>query len=424
MGNYCIKGQICYSKTPSEIRAVKDGYVVCLEGKSAGVFETLPEKYKHLEIKDFGNQIIIPGLTDAHVHAPQFEFRTLGMDLELLDWLNTCTFPTESKYADIQHADLAYSEFVEELTHSPNTRAVIFGTLHVASTELLMDKLEQSGHITMVGKVNMDRNSIEDLQEESAEASAKATLDWLEGIQGKYRRTYPIITPRFIPTCSDDLMCKLKDISDKYQLPVQSHLSENPGEIEWVQELVPKSKFYGDAYHKFGLFGEGAKTMMAHCVWSNDAEMELMKKNNVYVAHCPSSNIHLSSGIAPVRKFLEKGLHVALGSDIAGGSHTSILRAIADAIQVSKLYWRHVDQNDKPLTLAEAFYLGTIGGGSFFGKAGSFEEDYDFDAVVLNDENILPQRPDFTLLDRLTRLIYLSDNRNITGKFVRGKQIL
>jgi len=423
--NFVLKGQICYSVSPTEIKTIENGYIVCVDGKSRGVFEKLPSNYQNLTIKDFGDHLIIPGLTDAHVHAPQFEFRTLGMDLELLDWLNTHTFPTESKYADVEYANRAYQQFVKELVTTPNTRAIIFGTLHVPATITLMNQLEASGHVTLVGKVNMDRNGFETLEEENAENSILKTVEWLESIQGKYQRTMPIITPRFIPCCTDQLTKRLGKLARKYKLPVQSHLSENLNEVAWVKELAPESKFYGDAYDRLGLFGDDIQTIMAHCVWSSEEEIALMKDRNVFVAHCPSSNTHLSSGIAPIRKFMNNGLNIALGSDIAGGTHTSILRAMADAIQVSKLYWRYIDQNDKPLTIEEAFYLGTIGGGSFFGKVGSFAEGYEFDAVVLgSDENILPQRPELTLLERLTRCIYLGDNQNVAAKFVRGQQIV
>ena len=148
-----------------------------------------------------------------------------------------------------------------------------------------------------------------------------------------------------------------------------------------------------------------------------------MKKQGVYVAHCPQSNTNLSSGIAPARHYLEAGLHVGLGSDIAGGTSLSILRAMADAIQVSKLYWRLVDSSAKPLTLEEAFYLGTEGGGSFFGKVGSFREGYEFDAVVLDDAS-LDHPQELSVRARLERAAYLADDRNLTAKFVAGQKIL
>ena len=161
---------------------------------------------------------------------------------------------------------------------------------------------------------------------------------------------------------------------------------------------------------------------MAHCVYSSDAELSLMKTRGVFIAHCPQSNTNLSSGIAPIRHYLEEGLHIGLGTDIAGGHSLSMLRAIADAIQVSKLRWRLVDDSQKPLSLEEAFYMATMGGGAFFGKVGTFAEDYEFDAVILSDEQI-PCPHSLTPLERLERLIYLSDDRCITGKYVSGNKI-
>ena len=217
-------------------------------------------------------------------------------------------------------------------------------------------------------------------------------------------------------------MRKLKEVQKKYDLPVQSHLSENQGEIAWVQELCPESRFYGDAYDQFGLFGGDVKTIMAHCVSSTEEEIELMRERGVYVAHCPESNTNLSSGVAPVRTYLDKGVNVGLGSDVAGGSKESIFYAMAHAVQVSKLRWRLQDTSLKPLTVEEAFYLGTMGGGSFFGKVGSFMEGYEFDALILDDSDIRHPQP-LSLKERLERFIYLSDERHIKGKIVAGNRI-
>ena len=420
---FALKGTICYSISPQELSITPNSYLICSQGKCAGIFPVLPEKYRGIPCTDYKDDLIIPGLTDLHVHAPQYTFRASGMDLELLDWLNTYAFPQEARYENLEFARSAYSIFAEDMKKSPNTRACIFGTLHVPATELLMELMDKTGLKTMIGKVNMDRNGSPILQETSAEASAQATVTWIEDTLNRFENTMPILTPRFTPACTDQLMAKLSQIQKKYHLPMQSHLSENLGEIEWVKELCPGTHFYGEAYHQFQLFGGDCPTIMAHCVHSSEEELALMKKQGVYVAHCPQSNTNLSSGIAPARHYLEAGLHIGLGSDIAGGTSLSILRAMADAIQVSKLYWRLVDSSAKPLTLEEAFYLGTEGGGSFFGKVGSFREGYEFDAVILNSSTI-PTPLSLSPKDRLERLVYLSDDRNITGKYVSGRKIL
>lgn len=421
--SFVIKGNICYSKNQKELNIVDGGYLVCVDGISKGVFEMLPEEYRELPLEDCGDKLIIPGLVDLHVHAPQFTYRGLGMDMELLDWLETNTFPEEARYADLSYADRAYDLFVQDVLKGPNTRACIFATVHVPATELLMDKLEASGLNTYVGKVNMDRNCPDYLREKDAAVSAEDTRRWIEETKEKYDHTKPMLTPRFIPSCTDELMNMLGDIQKEYQIPVQSHLSENRKEIAWVQELCPESRFYGDAYDQAGLFGgENCPTLMAHCVHSSDEEIQMMKENGVYVVHCPQSNTNVSSGMAPIRRYLKEGLHVGLGSDVAGGSEISIFRAMVDAIQVSKLRACCVDSSLEQLTVEEAFYLGTLGGGSFFGKVGSFEDGYEFDAVVLDDTNI-PTTLELNTKQRLERLIYFSDDRNVVGKYVNGRKL-
>jgi guanine deaminase len=366
------------------------------------------------------------------MHAPQFAFRGLGMDLELLDWLETRAFPEEAKYHDLEYARRAYGLLAEHLRQGPNTRIVLFATVHAPAALLLMDLLEESGLVCLVGKVNMDRNSPGGLREENAASSLAATREWLSrclsggNAAGCRKNVMPILTPRFIPSCSDALMRGLSEIQKEYGLPVQSHLSENKKEIEWVRQLCPSAEGYGAAYDMFGLFGNGVPTIMAHCVWSDEGEINLMAKRGVYIAHCPQSNTNLSSGIAPVRKFLERGLSVGLGSDVAGGIHTSIFRAMADAIQVSKLR-RSLLGDGAPLTVEEAFHLGTAGGGAFFGKtaggaAGSFEPGYDFDALVIDDAGLAAPF-ELSPRDRLERVIYLSGDRHISAKFARGKRI-
>lgn len=417
-----LKGHICYSIDKDTLCVRENGYLVCEKGKVQGVYEELPEEYSYLPVKDYGDRLIIPGLVDLHVHAPQYTFRGLHMDLELLDWLDENTFPEEAKYEDMAYAKEAYGYFVEDLKKGATTRACIFGTIHTDATVLLMELLEKAGIGAMVGKVNMDRNSPGYLCEKSPEASAQATVEWLEKIKGRFTLVTPILTPRFTPSCSDELMELLQGIQKKYKLPVQSHLSENQGEIAWVKELCPNTGFYGEAYAQFEMFGGDCKTVMAHCVSSSEEELALMKKNQVFIAHCPQSNTNLSSGIAPVRKFLDMGIPTGLGSDVAGGHMTSIFRAMADAVQVSKLRWRLVDDGLKPLTIEEAFYMATMGGGAFFGKLGSFLKGYEFDAVVLDDTN-LPHPQELTVKERLERIIYLSDDRNIYDKYVSGARI-
>lgn len=418
-----LKGNIIFCKEMDHFEICEHGYLLYEGNEIRGVYPVLPEEYKEIEVEDYEDRILIPGLVDLHVHAPQYAFRGLGMDMELLEWLETNTFPEEAKYQNLEYAGNAYQIFTQNLKKSATTRACIFGTIHRDATLLLMDQLEQSGLVTYVGKVNMDRNCPDYLREESAEESGLETVEWIKDVlHRKYQNTMPILTPRFTPSCSDELMENLKKIQLYYQIPVQSHLSENPGEIAWVKELCPWSEFYGDAYDRFGLFGADSRTVMAHCVYSGAEERQRMKENGVFIAHCPESNLNLSSGVAPVRTFLEEGLRVGLGSDVAGGSTENLFQAMALAVQASKMRWRMQDDSLRPLTLEEVFYMGTRGGGEFFGNVGSFEPGFELDAVVLDDTRLLhPQTLDVRA--RLERMIYLADEREVRAKYVRGKEI-
>jgi len=418
--NFIIKGNICYSKSPQELSFFENSYLVCEGGVSRGVFDSIPEQFKSFPVKDYSDKLIFPGLVDLHTHAPQFSFRAFGMDMELLDWLKTYTFPEEIKYEDLNYADKAYDLFVRGLSESATTRACIFATIHLPATVILMEKLEKSSIISYTGLVNMDRNCPDNLSQKSPHNAYASTKGWIESTAERFLNTKPILTPRFIPVCSDDLMKSLKKLQTEYNLPVQSHLSENAEEVKLVEKLSAGFKSYAGAYDKFNLFGsDNVPTIMAHCVWCSEEDKRLLRDNGVYVAHCPASNTNLSSGIAPVRDYLSRGIRVGLGSDIAGGTHLSIFKAMSDAVQVSKLYTRHVDSSLKPLTVNEAFYLGTAGGGSFFGKVGSFEDGFEFDAVVIDDSNIKAPYA-LSLEERLTRAIYLSDEIKIVDKYIRG----
>jgi len=425
MEQFIIRGNILFAPRKDELQVFPRGYAVCRDGVCQGVFRSLSEEYWGIPVTDYGDALIIPGLVDLHTHAPQYAFRGTGMDCELLDWLHRYTFPEEARYVDLDYAARAYGLFAEQMKKSATSRAVIFGTIHREATLLLMDLMEETGIISYVGKVNMDRNAPDELREPSPDASAFDTFGFINhAVRRGYQRTMPILTPRFIPSCSDALLNELSEVRRAYDLPVQSHLSENPEEVALVKRLVPSAAFYGEGYERFGLFGGETRTIMAHCVHSTAEETERLLKNGVWVAHCPNSNMNLGSGIAPVRRYLEKGIRVGLGSDIAAGQTESMFRAMTDAIQVSKMRWRYLDAGAWPISFTESFYLATKGGGSFFGQVGSFEPGYEFDAIVLDDIIVKHPHP-MTLEERLERAVYLGlDRDGISAKYVRGRKVL
>ena len=416
-----IKGNFYDCSAQRELQIRTGSYCIVKDGISQGVFPEIPAKYAGLEVTDYGDMIIMPGLVDLHTHAPQYVFRGMGMDMELLDWLNTYTFPEEARYGSLEFASQTYDIVARDLRNSVTTRALIFGTLHREATILLMEKLEKTGLITYVGKVNMDRNTPEYYIEETAQ-SLSETERFIEDA-GRFENTYSILTPRFIPTCSDELMRGLAEIQKRTGLCMQSHLSENRTEIEWVKTLNPDAKFYGDAYDIFGLFGGECRTVMAHCVSSPDEEIRLMAQRGVFAAHCPNSNANLASGIAPVRKLMDAGVRVGLGSDLAAGHSLNLFDEMVSAVQVSNLRWRYVDDTVKPISITDAFYLATRGGGEFFGKVGSFDNGFEFDAVVIDDSDSAGVRKD-NAEQRFLRSLYLDHECRIFAKYVRGAEIL
>ncbi|MGL6107906.1 amidohydrolase family protein [Romboutsia sp.] len=410
-----LKGNIIFTKSPTEFTIVNNGFIVINSNKVVDVFEELPAEYKDFNIINYGDKLIIPGMNDLHCHAPQFRNLGMSMDKELLPWLNGTTFPEESKYEDLDYATKMYKKFVKDIWKNGTTRIVVFATIHKEASIKLLDLFSESGLGAYVGKVNMDRNCCDELIEDTK----KSLLD-TEDILIKYKDTSivkPIVTPRFIPCCSNELLKGLGELCLKYNIKNQSHMSENLSEIDWVKELHPDTNFYGEAYNKYNLFGQ-TPTLMAHCVYSSLEEVELMRKNNVMAVHCPDSNLNLASGTMPIRKFLDSNVKVGLGSDISGGHSLSIFKSIISSIQLSKLYWVNSNKKYNFLSLSEAFYIATKSGGSFFGKVGSFEKDYDFDALIIDDEDL--NHDNYSLLERLERFIYLGDDRNIIHRYVSG----
>ncbi|HEY8365356.1 MAG TPA: guanine deaminase [Haloplasmataceae bacterium] len=417
---YAVKGNIIYACEFGSLETVKNGYIVVNDNKVLGVYPKLPDEYQNIEIRDYNDHLIIPGFVDLHVHAPQFSNIGLGLDKELLPWLDAYTFPEEAKFKDIEYACKVYSAFIHELWKYGTTRACVFGTIHKESTMALMDLFHEAGLGAYVGKVNMDRNAPSFLIE-TTEVSLQDTEEILMKYVNKYDLVKPIITPRFIPSCTNELLKGLGQLAQKYQVSCQSHLCENFGEISYVKELHPDASSYASLYDEAGLFGD-VPTIMAHCVLVDEDEIELMKQKQVFVAHNPISNCNLRSGIAPIRRLIKRGIPVGLGSDVSGGHTVSMMDVMVNCSQVANLKWIYSDRIDTPLSTPEVFYLATKGGGRFFGNVGSFEKDYEFDALVI-DDSILPNFKDLTLEERLQKFIYTGDDRNIVARYVSGKLV-
>lgn len=419
MSTIILKGNIIHTPSKDQFSCTPGGYVVSVDNEVKGVFSQLPEEYAGLPVMDYGDCLIIPGLCDMHVHAPQFVYRGLGLDLQLMDWLNRYAFPTEARFQDPEYARIYYDAFADALAKNGTTRAVVFGTIHVPATEILMESLERRRIAAYVGKINMDTLSPDYLCE-TPQQSLADTERWILDTKDRFKLVKPAVTPRFIPTCSSEVLEGLGGLAGKYGLPVHSHLSEDLGEMAVVRERYPQYDNDGDVYDHFGLFTD--HTVMAHFVYPTDHELELTRDRGVTIAHCPQSNGNVAAGMPPIHRMMNMGIRVGLGSDIAGGYSVCILRAMADAVYLSKLKWLESGKEDDFLTIPEAFYLGTKGGGQFFGKVGSFEPGYELDALVIDDASLRTPADCLSLEERMERVIHLADDRNFKARYVAGEK--
>ena len=413
-----IKGNIVSASAPGSLEITEHGYLVSEGGVIAGVYQELPPQYRAAEAEDWGDCLILQSLTDLHTHAPQYPMLSMGMDLPLLDWLNAYAFPTEARFADPGYAREVYRQLARDLLANGTTRVCIFSSLHRQATLILMEELEKAGIVGYAGKVNMDRGGGAGLQE-TTEESERETLRWLDECR-QFRHVRPILTPRFTPSCTDELMAFLGGLARERSLPVQSHLSENLAEMDLVRRLHPDCRQYWETYAKFGLWNH--QTLMAHCVHSDARERKAMRDAGVTAVHCASSNNSICSGIAPVRVLMNEGVRVALGTDVAGGSSISMFDAVADAIRASKDR-RILDrwQTDF-LTVAEGWYLGTSAGAAFFGDAPGFAAGNPLHALALDDSRLLQPHP-LSVRERFERCVYLRQPGAIRAVWSAGRKV-
>lgn len=413
-----LKGNIVEARTLGALHITEHGYLVLEDGVIAGVFDRLPERFSNAPVLDYGENLILQAFCDMHLHAPQYPMLGLGMDLPLLDWLSTYAFPVESRFSNLEYAVSTYEDLAKQLVRNGTTRVCMFSSIHCDATLALMRILEKAGISGYVGKVNMDRNGSE-TYEETFESSKRETLRWLDGCDG-LSKIQPILTPRFTPTCSNPLMQWLGDLARERKLRVQSHLSENLSEIEWVGQLHPDCAQYWETYDKYGLLRD--HTVMAHCVHSDAREQLALKQRNTLIAHCPDSNINICSGFVPVREMLDRGLWVGLGSDIAGGAQLSMMRVMTACIRMSKA--KRIESNWQTpfITVAEAYYLGTTAGAKYFGAGDGFAVGDKLHAVVVDTQD-LPNAEGLRVSERFEQAIYLSTQKNIVAVYADGVRI-
>ncbi|KAF5330752.1 hypothetical protein D9619_005321 [Psilocybe cf. subviscida] len=413
-----------------------------------------------IALKD--GEFIMPGFIDTHTHAPQVPNMGTGGQYELLDWLKHVTFPTESKFADKEFAQTTYSSVVRRLIDAGTTTCCYYATLHLEPTKILADIVHELGQRAFVGKCNMNRDSPDYYIEPCADKSVADTRELITYIRALSKTSpssepcqeplvQPILTPRFAISCTDDLLSSLGDLAAADpSLRIQTHISENLSEIEYTKSLFPKAPHYAGVYDTFGLIRDN--TVLAHAIHLNEDEQELIRSRNAGISHCPTSNFHLNSGVAPIGLYLDKGIKVGLGTDVSGGFNVSILNAIQNASIASKVCSfsggrRAPDGSkqetfaNKPFSIATLLYLATAGGAAVCGlekQVGSFTPGKSFDALLVSvrDEvgNVgiwgltdnLPH--DITVKERsnfldgwLERFFFCGDDRNIEKVFVQGR---
>lgn len=414
-----LRGNILEAVSPAELHCVPHGYAVLEDGILVGIYENLPAEYMHEDITDYDEALILQSFLDMHLHAPQYEMCGIGMDLPLLTWLDTHAFPTESQYENPAHARRMYAKLAQDLIKNGTTHVAMFSSLHLEGTLILMEELEKAGVSGYVGKVNMDQNAPEYLRE-TAESSIQDTVRFIEASR-RVTHIRPILTPRFVPSCSRELLAALGKLKHEYNLPVQSHLSENTGEIELVHTMFPECGQYWEVYDKFGLLDD--KTLMAHCVHCDSREREALRTRKVKAVHCADSNNALISGMCPVTTFMQEGNEIYLGSDVAGGSSLSMFRVLQDTIRCSKDRRIASGWTEDFLTVPAAYYLACSAPAAFFGRKEGFGVGDPFCCMVV-DDTPLGLWDGVSLPARLGRCIFRCDDRNIRAVFANGKQVL
>lgn len=410
-----LRGNIVYAPAFGKLETIPGGYLILEDGILQSVCAALPEQYTACPVTDYGDCLIMPSFADMHLHAPQYPMLGMGMDLPLLDWLNRYVFRTEARFADAEFARRSYRALARELIACGTTRVAMFSSRHTDATWILMEELEKAGVTGYVGKVNMDRHG--GPVQETTEESLSETLRWLAGC--RFTRVKPILTPRFTPSCTNELMEALGKLAAERGLPIQSHLSENPAEVDWVRKLHPDCQEYWQTYQKYGMWKPG--TLMAHCIYSSQREQEAMAEAGVWAVHCAASNVDLCSGIAPVRAMLQRGVRVVLGSDIAGGHKLAMNKGIVMSIQASKI--RQMQTGEPCLTVAEGYYLGSTAGHQYFGGGAGFEPGHSLHAIVVDDSSMPEPAGPLSLSQRFERSIYLMEKQHIKAVYSEGVKV-
>jgi guanine deaminase len=399
----------------------EDGVLVIENGQVARVghaAELLPT-LKSVEITEYRDALITPGFIDTHIHYPQTGM-IASYGEQLLDWLNTYTFPTEKQFEDKAHAADVAGIFLKELLRNGTTTALVFGSVHKQSVDAFFEAAEALNLRMIAGKVLMDRNA-PDYLTDTAESGYADSKELIERWHGKGRLHYAV-TPRFAPTSTPEQLTLAGKLLGEYpDLYMHTHLSENRQEIEWVKALFPERSGYLDVYDHYKLIGPRA--VFAHGVHLCDEECRRLAETGSAVAFCPTSNLFLGSGLFDLNKLEHHGVRVGLGTDVGAGTSFSQLQSLNEAYKIMQLQGKKLDP-------FKSLYLATLGGAEALyldDRIGNFESGKDADFVVL-DYKATPlisyrMQQAKSLAEKLFALAMLGDDRAIKETFAAGVSV-
>lgn len=386
-----------------------------------------------------GDQRLLPGLVDLHLHAPQWPQLGTGLDIPLERWLFDYTFPLEARFADPAFAAAVWQHMVPTLLANGTTTTVYFSSVHEGATLLLAEHCLQYGQRAFVGRVGMDHldGTPAWYRDESPAAgidASRRSIDAIRSLAGADALVRPIITPRFIPACSDALLAGLGELAADTGALVQTHCSES----DWAHGAVLQRFGRSDAtmLREFGLLREG--TVLAHGDHLGDADLDLVAATGAGVAHCPLSNSYFANAVFPARRALARGVKVGLGTDVAGGAHAGVVSQCGMAVTVSRMLEDGVDPAlvaadrgvpDSRIDIVTAFHLATAGGGDVLGlPIGRLQPGCQFDAIVVDTAgegtSALRVWPEFDSHDRqFEKIVRLAAAADIEHVWVAGKRV-
>jgi len=410
-----------YNNPAESYQYLEDALVIMDNGHIESVSVYSPQAAEGLTVEHFPEAIICPGFVDCHLHYPQTQM--IGaFGEQLIEWLNTYTFVAEQDFASLSHAQRVAKVFLAELLRCGTTTASVYCTVHPQSVEAFFETSSELNTRMIAGKVLMDRNAPEALLD-NAETAYADSLRLLEKWHGHGRQLYAV-TPRFAPTSTpEELRAAARLWYEHPGTYMQTHLSENMGELAWVQELFPECGRYLDVYKKFNLFGP--RSVWGHCIHIGEEDFADFNDSGAAMAHCPTSNLFLGSGFFKLyeAKKADRPVKVGLGTDVGGGTSFSILQTLNEAYKVAQM-------NQTRLNSIQGFYLATRGGAEALDLAdsiGSVAPGFEADLVVLDLKAtpLMEFRMEFakTLAEKLFVLMTIGDDRAVRATYVAGRKV-